>query len=94
MKLGLSVHGTDGKKRLAVVAFPDFVKYEEIHNVSMAKVEAEMKVRDLAWLAWHSEKRNKVTALDFDAWLETVEQITGSEGEDRIVPLESTQPTG
>ena len=94
MKLGLNVHGTDGKKRLAVVAFPDFVKYEEAHNVSMARVEAEMKVRDLAWLAWHSEKRNKVTALDFDAWLETVEQITGSEGEDRIVPLESTQPTG
>jgi hypothetical protein len=93
MKLGLTVHGTDGKKRLAVVAFADFVKYEEVHDKSMAKVETEMKVRDLAWLAWHCEKRNKVTALDFDAWLDTVEQIS-SEGEDRIVPLESTQPTG
>jgi hypothetical protein len=93
MKLGLTVHGTDGKKRLAVVAFPDFVKYEEAHNVSMARVEAEMKVRDLAWLAWHCEKRNKVTALDFEGWIETVEQIS-AEGEDRIVPLESTQPTG
>ena len=94
MKLGLTVHGTDGKKRLAVVAFAAFVKYEETHNVSMAKVEAEMKVRDLAWLAWHCEKRNKVTALDFDAWLETVEEIGAAEGEERIVPLESTQPTG
>ena len=94
MKLGLSVHGTDGKKRLAVVAFADFVKFEEVHNVSMAKVEAEMKVRDLAWLAWHCERRNKITALEFDAWLETVEQISAAEGEDRIVPLESTQPTG
>ena len=93
MKLGLTVHGTDGKQRLAVVAFPDFVKYEEAHNVSMARVEAEMKVRDLAWLACHCEKRNKVTALDFDSWLDTVEQIS-AEGEDRIVPLESTQPTG
>jgi len=94
MKLGLTVHGTDGKKRLAIVAFADFVKYEEIHSVSMAKVEAEMKMRDLAWLAWHSEKRNKVTALDFDAWIETVEEITAAEGEERIVPLGSTQPTG
>jgi hypothetical protein len=93
MKLGLTVHGTDGKKRLAVVAFADFVKYEEAHDVSMAKVEAEMKVRDLAWLAWHCEKRNKVTALGFDEWIDTVEQIS-AEGEDRIVPLESTQPTG
>jgi hypothetical protein len=93
MKLGLTVHGTDGKKRLAVVAFADFVKYEEEHNISMAKVEAQMRVRDLAWLAWHSEKRNKVTALEFDAWIETVEQIS-AEGEDAIVPLESSQPTG
>jgi hypothetical protein len=94
MKLGLTVHGTDGKKRLAVVAFADFVKYEEIHDKSMAKVEAEMKVRDLAWLAWHSERRNKVTALEFDAWLDTVEEISAGEGEDKIVPLESSQPTG
>ncbi len=93
MKLGLTVHGTDGKKRLAVVAFPDFVKYEEAHDVSMAKIEASMKVRDLAWLAWHCEKRNKVTALDFDAWLNTVEEISTGE-DDTIVPLESSQPTG
>ena len=94
MKLGLTVHGTDGKKRLAVVAFADFVKYEEVHDKSMAKVEAEMKVRDLAWLAWHCEKRNKVTALDFDAWLDTVEQISAMTEEDKIVPLESAQATG
>jgi hypothetical protein len=50
-------------------------------------------VRDLAWLAWHCEKRNKVTALDFDPWLETVEEIS-AEGEEKIVPLESTQSTG
>ena len=93
MKLGLTVHGTYGKKRLAVVAFPDFVKYEETHDVSMAKIEASMKVRDLAWLAWHCEKRNKVTALDFDAWLDTVEEISTGE-DDMIVPLESSQPTG
>jgi hypothetical protein len=59
----------------------------------MARIESDIKVRDLAWLAWHCEKRNKVTALEFDAWLETVEQIS-IEGEERIVPLESTQPTG
>ena len=93
MKIGLTVHGTDGKKRLAIVTFPDFIKYEEVHDVSMAKVEAQMRVRDLAWLAWQSEKRNKVTDLDFYAWTETVE-IISAEGEDKIVPLEISQPTG
>lgn len=94
MKIGLTVHGTDGKQRLAVVTFPDFIKYEEAHDISMAKVEAQMRVRDLAWLAWHCEKRNKVTALEFDAWIETVELITAAEGEDRVIPLEISQPTG
>jgi hypothetical protein len=94
MKLGLTVHLGDGKERLAVVAFADFVKFEEVHNVSMAKVEAEMKVRDLAWLAWHCEKRNKVTDLPFDSWLDTVENITAAPEESKIVPLEKSQPTG
>lgn len=93
MKLGLTVHGHDGKKRLAVVQFADFVKFEEVHNVSMAKVEAEMKVRDLAWLAWHCEKRNKLHTVDFDTWLNDVEEISAG-GDNVIVPLESSQPTG
>ena len=95
MKIGVNVHLNDGTKRLAVVAFADMVKYEDTFNVSMAKVEAEMKIRDLAWLAWHCEKRNKVTTLDFDTWLDSVENISVGDAEDNvIVPLESSQPTG
>ena len=95
MKLGLTVHGTDGTKRVAVVAFPDLVKYEEAHDVSMSKVEDDMKVRDLAWLAWHCEKRNKLHQLDFDSWLEGVENISLGDPEDNVIlPLESSQPTG
>ena len=95
MKLGLTVHGTDGKKRLAVVAFPDFVKYEEVHNTSMAKIEAEMKIRDLGWLAWHCEKRNKLHNLSFEIWREGVDMVSLGESEDnKIVPLESSQHTG
>jgi len=94
MKFALLVHGTDGKPRKSIAEFADFVKFEEVHNISMAKIEDDLKVRDLAWLAWHSEKRRQQTALTFDQWIETVESISMDSGEDRIVPLESTQPTG
>jgi hypothetical protein len=95
MKLGLTVHTHDGKKRTAVVQFADCVKYEEVHNISMSKVEEDMKIRDLAWLAWHCEKRNKLHSLDFDSWLETIENISiGNESENVILPLESTQSIG
>ena len=93
MKIALSITTADGT-RISVAEFADFVKYEETHNVSMAKIEDDLKVRDLAWLAWHSEKRRKVTTLDFHAWTETVEGISISAEEGKIVPLASTQPTG
>ena len=94
MKLVLWIHRSNDESQECVAEFVDFVKYEETHNVSMSKVEQDIKIRDLAWLAWHSEKRRNKTPLDFDKWLETVEQISAAEGEDKIVPLESTQPTG
>jgi len=94
MKLVLVVYDPQGEQRTAVAEFVDFVKYEEHHNISMSKVEQDIKVRDLAWLAWHSEKRRNKTALDFNAWLEQVSNISLDAGEGTIVPLEMTQPTG
>ena len=94
MKLPMTVTGTDGKDRSSVAEFVDFCKFEEHHNISMAKIENDLKARDLAWLAWHSEKRRNQTALNFDEWCSTVEGIALDSGETKIVPLEMSQPTG
>lgn len=94
MKLELSVEGNDGLKRVATAEFADFVKFEEVHNISMAKIEESLKVRDLAWLAWHSEKRRNKTALGFDDWCATIVSINIEMGGSEIAPLESPQPTG
>ena len=93
MKINLEVTTLDNVTVKATAQFADFIAFETEKNRSVANFQTELKLTDLAWLAWHCEKRNKVTALDFDSWLDTVEQIS-AEGEDRIVPLESTQPTG
>lgn len=94
MKLVLWIHRSNDESQECVAEFVDFVKYEETHNVSMSKVEQDIKIRDLAWLAWHSEKRRNKTPLDFDKWLETVANISLDAGDGQIVPLEKTQPTG
>ena len=93
MKIALVVN-TATEQRKVVCEFADFVKYEEVHNVSMASIETSLRTRDLAWFAWHSEKRRKITTLDFDAWCETVESISIDTEDDKLVPLESSQPTG
>ena len=94
MKLALYIHAHDGGERECLAEFVDFVKYEEQHNVSMSKVEQDIKIRDLAWLAWHSEKRRGKPTLDFDKWLETIANIGVDSEAGRIVPLEKTPPTG
>ena len=94
MKLAVVVLGSDGKTRKACAEFADFVKFEEVHDISMVRIETNLKVRDLAWLTWHSEKRKSVTALEFDKWIETIENIEMDVEGGKIVPLESSQPTG
>lgn len=93
MKIALIVRTATGPRK-ALCEFADFVKYEEVHNISMANIESNLKTRDLAWFAWHSEKRRKLTTVDFDAWCETIDGIDIDTGEETIVPLESSQPTG
>ena len=93
MKIALEVKFLNGTTQKAVAQFVDFIAFERAHNRSVAKFETELKLTDLAWMAWHVEKRNRRTTLEFDPWLETVEAV--EVGEDaKIVPLESTQPTG
>ncbi len=93
MKIALVVI-TPTERRKVVCEFADFVKYEEVHNVSMASIESNLRTRDLAWFAWHSEKRRKTTTLDFDAWCETIEGISIDTEDEKLGPLESSQPTG
>jgi hypothetical protein len=38
-----------------------------------------VKLTHLLFLAWHVESRTKATALEFEAWLETVEAVEAAE---------------
>lgn len=93
MKIALVVI-TPTERRKVVCEFADFVKYEEVHNVSMATIESNLKTRDLAWFAWHSEKRRGTTPLDFESWCGTVEGISIDTEDEKLGPLESSQAIG
>ncbi len=91
--IAVSTAGTDDE-RVVVAEFADFIAWETAHDKSLAKFEVDMKLRDLTWLAWHCEKRRKVTDATFETWLDTVGMIRPVGEGDEIVPLESSQPTG
>lgn len=91
MKISLKITFTNGTQHDADAVFPDFVAFERTWNRSVAKLENELRLTDLAWLAWHSEKRRGLTTDQFDPnWINTVELVEprDDEVEGQPVPLD------
>ena len=94
MKINLEVIALDGVVNKVTAQFADFIAFEGEKNRSVANFQTELRLTDLAWLAWHAEKRTKKTALKFEEWIETVDSVEVGTDSAVIVPLENPQPTG
>ena len=81
MKINLDITFTDGKAKTIICNAADMVAFENEFNQSVAKLGQDPRMGYLLFLGWHSEKRTKATDLEFESWLDTVEQIGGSESE-------------
>jgi len=88
----LKVKFNDGTERDVEAKFADFVSFERTWNRSVARFETDLRLTDLAWLAWSAETRNNNTGKKFDPeWLETVDSIEPIDNEGgKTVPLETT----
>ena len=94
MKINLEVTTLDSVTTKVTAQFADFIAFEGEKNRSVANFQTELRLTDLAWLAWHAEKRTKRTAMKFEEWIDTVEKVEVGTDSAVIVPLESPQPTG
>lgn len=75
MKLTLRITFTDGNSKEIVANAADLVAFENKFDLAVTRIEVEQKLTHMLFLAWHSEYRTKATALDFDKWVETVDQV-------------------
>lgn len=106
MKIALKVVFTDGTEQPTDAVFADFVAFERTWSRSVAKLEQDLRITDLAWLCWHSLTRTRKTAMKFDPdWINTVETVEIRDEEvvektpeqllERDIPnSEATPPTG
>jgi hypothetical protein len=78
MRMNLAIEMQDGTTLEVTAGAADIVKFEEKFDISVAKLEKEMKMTHLFFLAYTALKRQKKTDLEFDAWLETIEGIGAS----------------
>ncbi len=79
MKINLRIGYASGETVEAIATAPDLVAFEDKFNLSVTKLESEMKITHLLYLAWHSMSRKKETDKDFDTWVEFVESIVPGE---------------
>ena len=94
MRLDLRITYNDGSAVDTAAMTADLVAFEEHFNRSVARLEAELRLTDVCWLAWHSQRRKEQTALEFHPWLETVDGVELTDGEASPAPLAPTgQPT-
>lgn len=75
MKMKMSIIYTDATTQECEAIFADFVAFERTWNRSVTKFETELRLTDIAWLAWKTQIRCKHTQEQFDIWLEKVETI-------------------
>lgn len=75
MHQNLDIVFQDGSTRTVKAIAADFVAFESKFDLSIARLEKEIRLTHLLFLAWHCEQRTKATALDFDAWIETVDSV-------------------
>lgn len=73
MKISLRIEFSDGTNKDVVCSAPDFVKFEDKFNLSITRLDKEMKFTHLLFLGWAAMFRQKLTALEFDAWVDTVD---------------------
>ena len=78
MRINLAIEKVDGTKLEVTASAYDLVKFEEKYDISVSKLDKEMKLTHLLFLAHSSLKRQKKTDLDFEPWVETVESVGAS----------------
>jgi len=76
MRINLKVEYQDGKSVDVTASLIDLMRFEEKFEISIVKLERDVKLSHLLFLAWTSLHRQKQTTLAFDAWVETAENVT------------------
>lgn len=79
MNINLLIVYLNGTKKEVSAGAADIVAFEEKFDLSIARLEQNVKLTHLFFLAWHTEKRTGDTKDDFNKWLETVGSIEAQE---------------
>lgn len=82
--IDLEIKTTEGTKKVTVGP-ADLIRFERKYDVAVTQFDAgTLRFEWLAFLGWSVLKRQGDTALDFDTWIDSLEELipVGAEGKD------------
>lgn len=75
MQISLQLTYADGTEKTVSATAADLVAFETKFDLSIARLEANIKLTHLLFIAWAAEKRTGVTKDDFEKWVESVATV-------------------
>jgi len=75
MNFNLLVTLLDGTATEITGVASDLVAFESHFDLSVARLNAEVKITHLLYLAWHVLKRTGQTSDTFEKWVDTVDKV-------------------
>jgi hypothetical protein len=93
MQMNLVVTFTNGDRQKVKALLPDFVMFERTWNRSVANFEKEIRLTDIAWIAWKAQTRLGMTTAPFEPdWLNSVFSVEVDD-EEQIAPSDNPLDT-
>lgn len=75
MNINLRIVYNDETAKDISAGASDIVAFETKFDLSIARLQQNVKLTHLFFLAWHTEKRNGAVKDTFEKWLESVSSI-------------------
>jgi hypothetical protein len=75
MNFTLLITFLDGTSKEVTGIAADLVAFEAEYDLSVSRLNQDMKITHLLWLAWHVLKRIGETKDAFPKWVESVEGV-------------------
>ena len=69
----------DGSEKVVTAIAADLVAFETKFDLSVAKLQSEVRLTHLFFIAWHVLKRTGDTKDEFEKWIESVNIVTEAE---------------
>jgi hypothetical protein len=73
--INLLIQFTDGSEKTVSAIAADLIAFETRFDLSVARLESEIRLTHLFFLAYSASKRTGETDLEFEPWTETVTMV-------------------